>query len=136
MLLFARFPCSDRISYVAPARIRVIRVIRGLPCPIHAPPITAQAKKEMAKRRIPTLVLFFLCQVLVFEGICGRVSTRWAVVFSRASNKRFAHTNVWGSVEEFVFVRPFERGCAVARLDYSNLLPETSCRETSVELAL
>jgi len=41
-----------------------------------------------------------------------------------------------GMVEEFVFVRPFERDCAVARLDNSNLLPETSCRETSVELAL
>jgi hypothetical protein len=53
-----------------------------------------------------------------------------------ASKKRFMHTTVWGLVEEFVFVRPFERGCAVARLDNSNLLPETSCREASVDLAL
>jgi hypothetical protein len=80
--------------------------------------------------------LFFLCQVLCFQGNYGYVPTRRVGAFSIVSKKRCAHTIVWGSVEEIIIVRPFEWSRAVARLDNSNLLPETSCREASVELAL
>ncbi len=55
-----------------------------------------------SRRRLGAL--FFLCQVLVFEGNWGCVSTRWTAAFSIVSKKRCAHTSVWGSVEEIVFV--------------------------------